>query len=229
MNASFWHERWQLAEIAFHKQNIDVHLQQFWNRLELRTGQRVFVPLCGKSLDMLWLAGEGHPVTGVELSPLAVEAFFDENELRPHRFREGGFEVWEADEIRILNGDFFDLEPAHVADCAGIYDQASLIALPPAMRESYVRHLNCILPPDVQGLLVTLEYDQSTRPGPPFAVSEAEVRMLYEPAYDVEMLYRHDALSQESHFRKLRLAWLQEMGYLLSRRSLEPSHQNAPD
>ncbi len=218
MKASFWHERWERAEIAFHKQNVDLHLQQLWNRLNLRTGQRVFVPLCGKSLDMLWLAGEGHPVTGVELSPLAVEAFFDENRLLARRSTEGGFHVWEAEEIRILNGDFFDLEPAHLADCAAFYDQASLIALPPAMRAEYVRHLDAVLPPGASGLLMTLEYDQAMRPGPPFSVSEAEVRMLFEPAYDVELLLGLDALAKGSHFSKLNLDRLQADWYLLARR-----------
>ena len=82
MEPGFWHERWERAEIGFHKQEINVHLQQFWNCLELPAGERVFVPLCGKSLDLLWLAGEDHPVTGVELSPIAVDAFFQENELQ---------------------------------------------------------------------------------------------------------------------------------------------------
>lgn len=134
MEPSFWHERWERSEIGFHQQDINVHLQQFWTQLDLRPGQRVFAPLCGKSRDLLWLAGEGHPVTGVEISQLAVEAFFTENGLKPRRWREGAFEIWEVDEIRILLGDFFDLEPQHLADAAGIYDRASLIALPPPMR-----------------------------------------------------------------------------------------------
>ena len=219
MEPGFWHERWERAEIGFHKQEINVHLQQFWNCLELHPGERVFVPLCGKSLDLLWLAGEGHPVTGVELSPVAVEAFFQENELQPRRWREGAFEVWEADEIRILLGDFFDLEPHQVADCAGVYDRASLIALPPAMREQYARHLDAILPPSIRTLLVTMEYDQAVRPGPPFAVSEAEVRALYEPAHEVELLYVRDALSEESRWRNFGLTWLQEKVYRLAHRS----------
>ena len=218
MKATFWQERWERAEIGFHKQAIDIHLQQYWKRLELQAAQRVFVPLCGKSLDMLWLAGEGHPVIGVELSPLAVEAFFDENKLLPQRFQQGAFEVWEADEIRILNGNIFDLEPSHVSDCAGVYERASLIALPPAMRESYVRHLDSILPSGIQVLLVTMEYDQVLRPGPPFAVSETEVRTLYEPAYEVEVLNIHDALPKESPFRKQGLTELHEKWYRLSRR-----------
>jgi len=219
MDPSFWHERWERAEIGFHQQDINVHLQQFWKQLELRPDQRVFAPLCGKSLDLLWLAGEGHPVTGVEISPTAVQAFFAENGLQPRRWREGAFEIWAADEIRILLGDFFALEPRHVADCAGIYDRASLIALPPAMRERYVRHLDAILPPGVRMLLVTLEYDQAVMPGPPFAVGEMEVRELFGQAQEVELLYTRDALSEESRWRERGLAWLLEKAYRLSHRT----------
>lgn len=218
MEPGFWHERWERAEIGFHQQDINVHLQQFWSRLELRPGQRVFVPLCGKSHDLLWLAGEGHPITGVEISPVAVEAFFRENGLQPQRWQEGAFEIWEADEIRILLGDFFALEPQHLADIAGVYDRASLIALPPAMRERYARKLEAILPAGIRVLLVTLEYDQTVLSGPPFAVSEREVRTLYEPAHTIELLYTRDALSEESRWRQRGLTWLLERVYRLAQR-----------
>lgn len=220
MQSSFWHERWERAEIGFHRQEINTHLERFWTRLGLAAGQRVFVPLCGKSLDMLWLAGEGHPVTGVEISPVAVAAFFDENQLIPTRARDGAFEVWEADEIRILLGDFHDLEPRQLADCAGVYDRASLIALPPAMRAGYVGHLSRILPPGIQGLLVTMEYDQAARSGPPFAVSESEVRALYEPEHAVELLLVYDALADEdSPGRRWGLTWMEERVYRVAHRA----------
>ena len=219
MELSFWHERWERAEIGFHQQDINVHLQQFWKALNLQPGQRVFVPLCGKSLDLLWLAGEGHPVTGVEISPIAVEAFFQENGLQPRRWREGAFEVWEQDEIRILLGDFFALEPRHLADCAGVYDRASLIALPPALRERYVGHLDALLPPGLRTLLVTLEYDQTVLPGPPFAVDEVEVRRLYAATHEIEVLTVRDALAEESRWRDRGLTWLFERVYRLTHRA----------
>ena len=218
MQPSFWHERWERAEIGFHQQDPNALLAQFWSRLALPAGQRVLVPLCGKSLDLLWLAGEGHPVTGVELSPVAVEAFFQEQGLCPTRRGSGAIEVWEVDEIRILCGDFFDLAPHQVADCAAVYDRAALIALPPPMRERYARQLDAILPPAIQMLLVTLDYDQGLRPGPPFAVDEAQVRALYEPAYAVEILYLRDALAENSAWRAQGLTWLHETVYRLARR-----------
>lgn len=219
MEPGFWHERWERAEIGFHQREINFHLQQFWDRLKLRSGQRVFAPLCGKSRDLLWLAGEGYPVTGVEISPVAVEAFFRENGLRPNRWRESDFDVWEQDEIRILQGDFFALEPRHLADVAGVYDRASLIALPPAMRERYARKLEMILPVGIRTLLVTLEYDQAILVGPPFAVGEAEVRERYAPTHEVELLYTRDALSEESRWRERGLTWLLEKAYRLTRRA----------
>jgi len=218
MEPSFWHERWARAEIGFHQQHINVHLQQFWTQLQLPPGQRVFVPLCGKSCDLLWLAGEGYPVTGVEISPIAVEAVFAENRLSPRRWREGAFEYWEADEIRILLGDFFSLEPRHLTDCVGIYDRASLIALPPALRVRYADKLGSVSPCAIHLLLVTMEYDQTVLAGPPFAVSETEVRALYEPAHTVELLYTRNALEQESRWRERGLTWLVEKVYRLTRR-----------
>jgi thiopurine S-methyltransferase len=217
MQASFWIERWKKAEIGFHKSDIDTILKRFWSGLSLQPGQQVFVPLCGKSLDMLWLADQGHKVIGVELSPLACEAFFAENNLTPRLFREGAFEVWSTDEIRILQGDFFDLRRENLAGCAGVYDRASLVALPPQMRARYVRHLTAILPDAAEILLLTMEFDQAQRPGPPFAVSEAEVRTLYEPAYKVKHLHTQDSFSPHSHLARQGLTSLEEKLYRIVR------------
>lgn len=218
MQASFWIEKWKKSEIGFHQPDIETNLMQFWDRLGLKPGQQVFVPLCGKSLDMLWLAGQGHKVIGVELSPLACEAFFAGNKLTPQRSREGAFEVWSADEIRILQGDFFELRREQLPDCAGVYDRASLIALPPEMRERYVRHLTAILPAAAEILLLTMEFDQAQRPGPPFAVSEAEVRTLYEAAHDVQLLHTKDSFSPHSHLARQGITWLEEKVYRIARR-----------
>jgi thiopurine S-methyltransferase len=218
MQEAFWIELWKKPEIGFHKADIDINLKRFWSHLALKPGQQAFVPLCGKSLDMLWLAAQGYRVIGVELSPLACEAFFAENTLTPQRFREGPFEVWSADEIRILQGDFFDLRREQLADCAGVYDRASLIALPPDMRGRYVQHLTSILPAAAEMLLLTMEFDQAQRPGPPFAVSEAEVRDLYEPAFEVMRLHSQDGLSPHVSMARQGLTWLEEKVYRIARR-----------
>ena len=78
MDTDFWLERWQNNQTGFHQDEINSYLTRYWSGLGLTQGSRVLVPLCGKSLDMLWLAEQGHSVVGIELSRLAIEAFFHE-------------------------------------------------------------------------------------------------------------------------------------------------------
>ncbi len=219
MNPDFWLERWQRNEIGFHQQEINAHLQDYWPRLGLPAGSRVFVPLCGKSRDLLWLRTCGHEVLGVEISPLAVRDFFAENRLTPLVAHDGKFERCTADGLSILCGDFFDLAPAQLAGADGVFDRASLIALPPAMRVRYAKHLTAILPRKAETLLVTMEYRQQEMDGPPFSVQEDEVRRLYEPRYMVATLFAKDILAENPRFRERGLSSLKEKVYRLTMRT----------
>ncbi len=180
---------------------------------------RVFVPLCGKSLDMLWLAGRGHPVLGVEISEVAAVAICDENGLSPRITDEPPFRRYAMDEIEILVGDFFDLTPAHLAGVGAVYDRASLIALPPAMRPRYAEHLAALLPAGVQSLLITLDYDPVRMAGPPFAVAADEVRTLFSPAFEIDSLASFDVIAESPRWRQRGLDWLNEHVFRLRRRS----------
>jgi len=166
MHPDFWHERWQRGEIGWHRDDINVHLQEHWHRVGAEPGTQVLVPLCGKTRDLLWLAAQGHPVLGVEISAIAVEAFFSDNALSPAVNDQGAFRRYAVDELEILRGDFFDLTPAQVSRVGAIYDRASLIALPPAMRPLYAEHLQALTKPGTQGLLITLEYRMKWRDRP---------------------------------------------------------------
>ena len=184
MKSEFWHERWQQNQTGFHQDVINPYLIAFWENLDLMPDSKVFVPLCGKSLDMLWLKQQGYQVLGVEISPLAVEAFFIENDMKPTVVNCSAFQRYSAEGIEILCGDFFDLTDNELKGISAVYDRASLIALPPAMREQYADHLCSIIPPEVDTLLVTLEYPQQQMSGPPFSVSLDEVRALYHGQYE---------------------------------------------
>lgn len=190
MRARFWHERWQQNQIGFHQDEINPYLQTYWPKLQVPEGAEVFVPLCGKSIDMLWLRTEGYQVLGVELSPIAVKDFFAENNLEPTISPQGAFERWEVDGLQILLGDFFQLTAQDLAACAAIYDRASLIALPPDMREQYAAHIKQIATKPT--LLITLEYDQTITGGPPFSVTATEVQHYYADAYKIEQLAQVD-------------------------------------
>ncbi len=216
MQPDFWHERWQQNQIGFHQEAINLHLQQFWPQLGIVPGNGVFVPLCGKSGDMLWLRAQGHTVVGVELSQLAVQAFFSENGLRATASTQGRFSLFEADGIRLYCGDFFDLAAEDLANVRAVYDRASLIALPPEMRPTYAAHMQQLLAAGTRMLLVAFEYPQHEMNGPPFSVQEAEVRALYGGFCTIELIHAIDILAQEARFRDRGVSRLQEKVYLLT-------------
>ncbi len=218
MTPDFWLNRWLRSELGWHEDEINRHLAEHWPSLEVDQQARVLVPLCGKSLDMLWLASRGHSVLGVEISPLAAEQFFAENGLEPRIDRLGAFQRFQVDEITLLVGDFFDLRAEQLGDVTAVYDRASLIALPPEMRPRYERHLARLLPGGARSLLITLEYEQSRMKGPPFAVAEPEVRALFERDFEVETLSVFDALAESPRFRARGLEALEERVYRLQRR-----------
>ena len=216
MNSDFWHERWAENEIGFHQDDINSHLTAFWGELSLpEQGATVFVPLCGKSTDMVWLRDRGYRVVGVELSPLAVEQFYEEHGLVPTVHKEEEFACWEAGNISILVGDFFHLETRHLEKVDAVYDRASLVALPPEMRAEYVEHLHSVLKDGTQTLLVTLEYNQEEIEGPPFSVHEDEVRELYATSRQIELLYTQDILPEKPKFQRAGATKLLEKVYQL--------------
>ena len=190
MQPDFWHQRWADQQIGFHQSTPTPLLLKHWSALGIAPGATVFVPLAGKSLDMAWLAAQGHRVLGVELSQRAVDDFFAEHGLRPEvettrygiHHRAGG--------IELICGDAFGLDAELLRDCAGVFDRAALIALPPALRARYAGELYAALPAGCRGLLVTLEYPQHERDGPPFSVPESEVHALYDGEWNIELRER---------------------------------------
>ena len=182
--------------------------------MQLPAGSRVLVPLCGKSLDLLWLRDQGYRVVGVELSRLAVKAFFQEAGLVPQVSSSGALQRYVSGDITLFCGDFFTLTPDDVQDLAAVYDRASLIALPPDMRSRYVRHL-AGLAGNAKGLLVSIDYPQTQMPGPPFAVEQAEVRRLYAGLANVRSLAVFDVLAQNERFRQRGLTRMREQVFQL--------------
>jgi thiopurine S-methyltransferase len=216
MKTDFWIERWKQRQIGFHQDEINAHLQDFWPGLGIPRTDRVFVPLCGKSSDMLWLRAQGHEVLGNELSPIAVEEFFTENELEPTVTQHGDFQRWEIDGLVLLCGDFFKLKAEHLSHCSGVFDRASLIALPPEMRPDYARHMVSIMPKQCRMLLVTMEYIQEEMQGPPFSVHEEEVRQLYQKYFDLSVLFEKDILAENPRFGEQGISQLLEKVYQLT-------------
>ncbi|PTV52733.1 MULTISPECIES: thiopurine S-methyltransferase [Pseudomonas] len=216
MEPAFWQQRWADNQIGFHQAQVNPYLQTYWPQLQLAPGSRVLVPLCGKSLDLAWLAGQGHRVLGVELSRRAVEDFFREHGLEAEVRQQGAFEVWRSGDVQLWCGDFFALRAEDVADCVGLYDRAAVIALPVQMRARYMQLLSGLLPTSCRGLVVTLDYDQSLLAGPPFSVRDEELRQGFA-GWQVDQLEAVEVIEDSPKFVQVGASSLLERVYQVSR------------
>ena len=216
MEHEFWRKRWQDQQIGFHQAEINPALQRIWPTWNLAKGGSVFVPLCGKTLDMTWLASQGHKVVGVELSEIAIDDFYAERGLTPTVREHDGFIIKSAENYELWIGDFFAFPKTAVTDMAGIYDRASLIALPPDMRARYAEKLIELNTSHAPTLLLTIEYDQTRVQGPPFSVPRTEVETLFTPAWTLTELKRGDAKMDNPKFRGAGMEVLTGVSYRLA-------------
>ena len=217
MQPDFWHDRWRTAQIGFHRSSVDDNLIRHWRGLQLPKAARVLVPLCGKSLDLLWLRDQGHAVAGIELSDIALQSFFLENGVAARRRALPHFDLYEAENLECFRGDLFELTPERLGKVAAVYDRASLVSWAPEQRDRYVEHLSALTAKDTQTLLVSLEYPQFEMKGPPFSVDSAEVHRLYSRLHSIQELARSDVLGNEPRMRARGLSSLMEVCYRITR------------
>lgn len=200
MKPEFWIGRWERGETGWHQSEVEPGLITHFPKGKPLT---VLVPLCGKSLDLLWLAQQGHTVIGAELSEMGVRSFFEENQIPFEVSRLGPFQCFKSTapnlKISILQGDFFDLTPQILSQLLkeplnALYDRAALIALPPELRKRYSEHLlelvRALRTPEMTHLQIVLERTPTDEKGPPFSVPEAEIQALYSRFYQIELLSR---------------------------------------
>jgi thiopurine S-methyltransferase len=213
----FWLDRWRTGQIGFHQAAVDRHLQTYWPLLRLPANSAIFVPLCGKSLDLIWLRDFGHAVIGVELSQVAVQSFLMKHGIPAKRRMAGDFDIYEADSFILFCGDYFKLTPALLGSVSAVYDRAALISWIPAARESYVKHLTSLTRAGTQTLLIVVEFPQEQMSGPPFPVTRDTIENLYAGHYSIEELGRHEILELEPRLKARGLTELREVCYRVTR------------
>ncbi len=199
MDASFWHERWQTNQIGFHKSEVNPILLRHASRLSPMKGQSVFVPLCGKTKDLVWWRDQGLKVTGVELSPIACDDFFREEQIGHAK----NHHHYQSESIELFQQDIFAFESLKGFDF--IYDRAATIALPESMRPRYIEKIKSLMGPATKLLLLTIEYEQDKVSGPPFNVSEAEVRQAYS-GMQIELLEEKSGPLDNPRFQNLEVS-----------------------
>ncbi len=227
MHASFWHQGWQEQRIGFHQNKINPYLSKYWPKLNITENSRVFVPLCGKSLDLCYFPQQGLKVLGNELSTLAVQDFYTEQQLIASKTVicdensvtvQAQMSLWQSKDIDLLCGDFFALKKKQLTDIKAVYDRAALVALPSEMRRKYVRKMREILPDKISMLLLTLDYNENEQQGPPFSVTQEEVYELYEPCFNIELLELSETEPQQRSPRFQNMSYFNERVFYLSSR-----------
>ena len=218
MEHTFWQNKWEINQVGFHLDYVHPllkrNLELFKANEPLATQSSIFVPLCGKTLDIGYLLTQGYSVVAVELSEIAVQAVFQALDLQPTISEWAGGKLYQAKSLRVFVGDFFALTQADLGDVALVYDRAALVALPEAMRLDYAKHLAKITQYASQ-LLITLDYDQTVAGGPPFAVSSEEVEALYGGTYPIQLIEEADIIEQEPRFKAKGLSAFHQRAYKL--------------
>lgn len=194
MESKFWQQRWQEGRIGFHKSDVNPELIKYFSNIALPVGSQVLVPLCGKSIDMVWLACTGYDVVGIELVESAVQAFFAEQNITPtiteltsaaDRSTLKRYQGQLAGQtITLWAADVFTLSTIDIDAINAVYDRAALIALPANMRADYSRHI-VKLSNNAPQLLITLNYDQSKKDGPPFSITQQQLHQYYSADYKI--------------------------------------------
>ncbi len=193
MHHDFWHQKWSKKEIGFHLPEANPLLVKYFPVLNLKPGARVFLPLCGKTLDIAWLLAGGYHVVGAELSPVAIRDLFESLHLIPTTHEFGDVTHYSAPNIDIFVGDIFHLSSAMLGRIDAVYDRAALVALPDDIRLRYASHL-VALTSNAPQLLICYEYDQSLVAGPPFSISPHAVTQYYQASYALGLLLTVDVV-----------------------------------
>ncbi len=218
MNSKFWQQRWQEGRIGFHQSDVNPELIKHFSNLALPAGSQVLVPLCGKSVDMVWLAHAGYDVVGIELVESAVQAFFAEQNIMPtitEFTSAAGRSTLKryqgqltGQTITLWIADIFALSPTAIGDIDAVYDRAALIALPADVRPDYSKQIYK-LSNNAPQLLITLNYDQSKKDGPPFSISRKQLQQYYDANYEIiELESQSSTLNSAAELSVTEHVWL---------------------
>jgi len=214
---AFWLDRWKHDRIGFHEEDVNPRLVAHAGEMPWPDGGRIFVPLCGKSEDVIWLRDHGQNVVGVELASIACRALFEEHDEEFEIRDAGHHRLYVGDAIEVFCGDYFALDAERLGPVDGVYDRASLVALPPELRARYAEHLRELVPAGVSVLLQTLEYAQEEMDGPPFSVGEDELRSLYAATFDIENLETGEWSPPAGKFAERGVSQMRECCWSLTR------------
>jgi thiopurine S-methyltransferase len=217
MQKSFWESRWRKNHIGFHAPEPEADLAGFWGELSPEAGETVAVPLCGKSTDLVWLAGRHKRVFGIEFVEQACRDFFREQgegiEVREEKFARGL--TLSAEGITLCCADYMKLRPADVPDAALVYDRAALVALPPEIRGPYAEQTFRLFPRLRGMLVISFEYDETKMSGPPFSVRGDEIRNLYGSRFSIRRVSSTELIGKSEKYQSMGLESMMQTCWIM--------------
>ena len=161
-----------------------------------KKGLKILLPMCSKTEGMLTLAEQGHSVTGIEWSELAVKQFFECNNLeydtKVYKAGDVKMPVYVAKDkaITIYCGDIFAFKEDNLGGFDCVLDHGSIGSFDATeiSRASYGRLMTSFTKPGGKMLLSFFDYEHSEHPTIPFAVTEAEVATIYKSNFSQQKM-----------------------------------------
>lgn len=218
MDKAYWLNRWETGNTRFNEPVPHRYLVKYFDELNLSPGDSIFVPLCGKSVDMVWMMRHKHPIIGVEISPIAINDFLAENEIQALKSQEDGFCVYRHNLGMLYQGDLFTFNPACLNEIKAVYDRGCFVALPPmSIRLQYIDWLKSTLQTGTRILFISIEHNNPSIAEPPFSVSDKELRQYFNKEFSVNLLRKEEAAEIKPHWQERGIKCLWESVYLIER------------
>jgi thiopurine S-methyltransferase len=221
MDKTYWLKRWQTGDTRFDESAPHRYLTRFFTQVAPLSTNCIFVPLCGKSIDMTWLLQQQQRVIGAEISPIPLQMFIQENQLQPTIKTTTYGTVYHAGDCTLYQSDLFKL-PAEIFQPVDlVYDRGALVALPwPELRQQYLQWYKEKLPVGTRILLISFESeaDLPHTAGPPFPIAFDELTQQLGTHFSIELLAREPVQDIDPHWRDRGLTRLYECAYCLEKK-----------
>ena len=220
MDTTYWLERWETGNTRFDEPEPHRYLTRFFEQVAPQKINPVFVPLCGKSVDMTWLLQQQQQVIGVEISPIPLQTFIQQNQLQPSLTHTTYGTVYQTNHCTLYESNLFDLPTDVLQPINLVYDRGALVALPwPDLRKQYIQWYQEKLPIGTRVLLISFETDAnlSTSIGPPFPINSNELTQQFGIHFSIELLAREYLEDLQPHWRDRGLKQLYECAYCLEK------------
>ncbi|XP_033736866.1 probable thiopurine S-methyltransferase [Pecten maximus] len=201
MSCKDWNERWKKEQTQFHMSIVHPMLLKHINRLtDGKSNLRIFVPLCGKSMDVKWLSDQGHEIVGCDCSEAGCKEIFERDNIpytSEYRHSVQSTLLKATDrKLSLYVGDFFHLQKKEIGEFDCVWDRGSLVAIPVKRRQEYADILVSVMANETKYLLDCFLVDNVIFGGPPFNCNEKNVKEYFGSQCVVEKIDQRDALTK---------------------------------